>query len=88
MFSAKLNPSGFFITVQHDVSEVPNLILKWSKLTGGMNITPVKLKVADDLTFIKRRITPFGLCETVRQVIQNKKELISSLNCQTGSRLL
>ena len=55
-----------FLTTSYE-DELKDLIVFCSKTTGGMHIPKVKLDVAGDPVFLKRRIIPFGLREAVKK---------------------
>ena len=55
-----------FLTTSYE-NELKDLIVFCSKTTGSMHIPKVKLDVASDPVFLKRRIIPFGLREAVKK---------------------
>lgn len=70
-----------FPCLQFSMVYLTYLTVKCFKLTGGMNITRIKLKISADPTFFKRRITVFRLSGLVRHALLNTciKRLITPL---------
>ncbi|CAH8568515.1 unnamed protein product [Dicrocoelium dendriticum] len=52
-------------------TQIRDLLHDCSVTSGGMRIPPVKLEVAGDPVFCKRRVLPFGLREPVRKVLMS-----------------
>ena len=52
-------------------SELKDLVQKCTRVTGGMKIPKVKLEVAGDPLFLKRRIIAFGLRDSVERTLNH-----------------
>lgn len=90
-FFRKLLANVILLTVQHDMYDVHELILKCSKLTDTMVIIPVKLEVPVVPVFLKRPFMLFCLGEPVHQTIQimcEKGLIMPPSNSQTAPCLL
>lgn len=64
-------------------NSVKDLILRCSKVTGGMNIQPVSLAITGDPIFIKRRVISFGLRDAVHNALLKliEKGVLSPVSC-------
>ncbi|CAH8639600.1 unnamed protein product [Dicrocoelium dendriticum] len=60
-----------FLSHTDTETQILDLVHDCSVTSGGMRIPPVKLEVAGDPVFCKRRVLPFGLREPVRKVLMS-----------------
>ena len=65
------------------LSELNILVQKCTRVTGGMKIPKVKLEVAGDPLFLKRRIIAFGLRDSVERTLNQlvERNILSRVSC-------